>query len=200
MNPMYMVRIKDNLIKSLDNNKVYKFLHVPVQSGSNSVLNDMKRGHTAETFRDIVQKVRKQFPEFTISTDIIVGFPTETKEDFEKTVQLIKDTKPDIVNLSRYSARPGTEAAELDQIDVFEVKRRSKIIFDLTNQISNQSNKKWIGWKGKVLFNENTDEGIKGRNFAYKSIFVDQDVKLGQEHLVEIVDATNHSLIGRIAG
>ncbi|NIM24981.1 MAG: tRNA (N(6)-L-threonylcarbamoyladenosine(37)-C(2))-methylthiotransferase [Nitrososphaeria archaeon] len=199
MNPMYMVRIKDKLIDSFDNDKVYKFLHVPVQSGSNKVLNDMKRGHTAETFRDVVTKVRERFPQFTISTDIIVGFPSETKEDFEKTVSLLKKTKPDIVNLSRYSARPGTEAAEWEQIDVSEVKRRSKIIFDLTNQISNDSNKKWIGWKGKVLFNENTDEGIKGRNFAYKSIFVDQDVEIGQIHKVEIVKATNHSLIGRIA-
>ena len=199
MNPMYMVRIKDELINSFDNDKVYKFLHVPVQSGSNKVLNDMKRGHTAETFRDVVNKVRERFPQFTISTDIIVGFPSETKEDFEKTVSLLEETKPDIVNLSRYSARPGTEAAEWEQIDVSEVKRRSKIIFDLTNQISNESNKKWIGWKGEVLFNENTDDGIKGRNFAYKSIFVDQDVEIGQVHNVEIVEATNHSLIGRIA-
>ena len=199
MNPMYMVRIKDELINSFDNDKVYKFLHVPVQSGSNKVLNDMKRGHTAETFRDVVSKVRERFPQFTISTDVIVGFPSETKEDFEKTVSLLEETKPDIVNLSRYSARPGTEAAEWEQIDVSEVKRRSKIIFDLTNQISNESNKKWIGWKGEVLFNENTDDGIKGRNFAYKSIFVDQDVEIGQVHNVEIVEATNHSLIGRIA-
>ena len=199
MNPMYMVRIKDELINSFDNDKVYKFLHVPVQSGSNKVLNDMKRGHTAETFRDVVSKVRERFPQFTISTDVIVGFPSETKEDFEKTVSLLEETKPDIVNLSRYSARPGTEAAEWEQIDVSEVKRRSKIIFDLTNQISNESNKKWIGWKGEVLFNENTDDGIKGRNFAYKSIFVDQDVEIGQIHNVEIVEATNHSLIGRIA-
>ncbi|MDX1441953.1 MAG: tRNA (N(6)-L-threonylcarbamoyladenosine(37)-C(2))-methylthiotransferase [Nitrosopumilaceae archaeon] len=199
MNPMYMVRIKDKLIDSFDNNKVYKFLHVPVQSGSNKVLNDMKRGHTAETFRDIVRKVRERFPQFTISTDIIVGFPSETKDDFEKTVRLLEETKPDIVNLSRYSARPGTEAADWEQIDVSEIKRRSKVIFNLTNQIANTSNKEWIGWKGKVLFNENTDEGIKGRNFAYKSIFVDKKVEMGQEYIVEIVDATNHSLIGRIA-
>lgn len=200
MNPMYMVRIKDKLIDSFDNDKVYKFLHVPVQSGSNKVLNDMKRGHTSETFKEMVRKVRGRFPQFTISTDIIVGFPTETLEDFEKTTLLLEETKPDIVNLSRYSARPGTEAAEMEQIDVSEVKRRSKIIFNLTNQISKKSNQNWIGWKGKVLFNEKTDEGIKGRNFAYKSIFVDHEVKIGQVNHVEIVEATNHSLKGRIAG
>jgi len=199
MNPMYLARIKDNLIKSFDSEKVYKFLHVPVQSGSNKVLNDMKRGHTAETFRDIVRKVRDRFSEFTISTDVIVGFPSETLEDFEKTVKLLKETKPDVVNFSKYSARPGTEAAEWEQIDVSEVKKRSRFIFDLVNQIALENNQKWIGWKGEVLFDEKTDERVKGRNFAYKSIFIDESVKLGQKHLVEITDVTKHSLVGKIA-
>jgi MiaB-like tRNA modifying enzyme len=198
MNPMYMTRIKDNLIKSFDSDKVYKFLHIPVQSGSNRVLNDMKRGHTVETFRDIVKKARDRFPDFTISTDVIVGFPSETHEDFEKTVELLEDTRPDIVNLSKYSARPGTEAAEWEQIDVLEVKKRSKKIFEIINQISLENNQKWIGWKGEVLFDEKTDEGIKGRNFAYKSIFVDDSVEIGQTHTVEITNVSLHSLVGKI--
>ncbi len=199
MNPMYLARIKDNLIKSFDSDKVYKFLHVPVQSGSNKVLNDMKRGHTAETFRDIVTKVRDRFTEFTISTDVIVGFPSETQEDFEKTVKLLKETKPDVVNLSKYSARPGTEAAGWEQIDVSEVKKRSRFIFNLVNKISLENNQKWIGWKGEVLFDERTDERVKGRNFAYKSIFINEGVKIGQKLLVEITDVTKHSLVGKIA-
>ncbi len=199
MNPMYLARIKDNLIKSFDSDKVYKFLHVPVQSGSNKVLNDMKRGHTSETFRDIVRKVRDRFSEFTISTDVIVGFPSETLEDFEKTVKLLKETKPDVVNFSKYSARPGTEAAEWEQIDVSEVKKRSRFIFDLVNQIALENNQKWIGWKGEVLFDEKADERVKGRNFAYKSIFIDESVKIGQKHIVEITDVTKHSLVGKIA-
>lgn len=198
MNPMYMARIKNNLIDSFDNSKVYKFLHVPVQSGSDKVLNDMKRGHTVETFRDIVSRARKNFPMFTISTDIIVGFPTETHEDFEKTKRLLEETKPDVVNLSKYSARSGTEAAEFAQIDVAEVKKRSKEVFELINQIAYENNKKWIGWKGEVLFDEATEEGIKGRNFAYKSIFVDENVKIGQTHTIEITNTTQHSLVGKI--
>jgi MiaB-like tRNA modifying enzyme len=199
MNPMYMARIRENLIKSFDNDKVYKFLHIPVQSGSNTVLNDMKRGHTMETFRDVVKKARDRFPEFTISTDVIVGFPSETQEDFEKTVNLLKETRPDVVNLSKYSARPGTEAAEWEQIDVSVVKKRSKEIFELINQIALENNQKWIGWKGDVLFDEKTEEGIKGRNFAYKSIFVDENVEIGQTHTIEITNVTKHSLIGKIA-
>ena len=199
MNPMYMPRIKQKLIESYDNDKVFKFLHLPVQSGSDKVLNDMKRGHTSETFREIVKRTKDRFEDFTISTDIIVGFPSETEEDFQKTLTLLDETKPDVVNLSKYSARPGTDAAELKQIDAAEIKRRSKIIFEQINKISLESNKKWIGWKGKVLFDENTEEGIKGRNYAYKPITVQEKVSIGDSHIVEIIDATRKRLIGKIA-
>ena len=199
MNPMYMPRIKQKLIESYDNDKVFKFLHLPVQSGSDKVLNDMKRGHTSETFREIVKRTKDRFDDFTISTDIIVGFPSETEEDFQKTLTLLDETKPDVVNLSKYSARPGTDAAELKQIDAAEIKRRSKVIFTQINKISLKSNEKWIGWKGKVLFDENTEEGIKGRNYAYKPISIDEKVNIGQSHIVEITKATRKRLIGKIA-
>ncbi len=199
MNPMYMPRIKKNLMESFDNDKVFKFLHIPVQSGSDKVLHDMKRGHTVDTFREIVKKVKERFGEFTISTDVIVGFPSETEEDFQKTVNLLDETKPEVVNLSRYSIRPGTEAAEWEQIDVAEVKRRSKIIFEQINKMSIENNKKWIGWTGKVLFDEKTEDGIKGRNFAYKPVFVRNEVDIGQSHTVKITDVTVNSLLGKIA-
>jgi MiaB-like tRNA modifying enzyme len=199
MNPMYMPRIKEALIESFNNDKVFKFLHIPVQSGSDKVLHDMKRGHTVNTFREIVKRAKERFGNFTISTDIIVGFPSETEEDFQKTVNLLDETRPDVVNLSKYSARPGTEAAEWKQIDVAEVKKRSKIIFEQISKISMENNKKWIGWTGKVLFDEKIDEGIKGRNFAYKPVFVRNAVDIGQSHIVEITDVTVNSLLGKIA-
>ena len=199
MNPMYMPRIKEELIKSYDSDKVYKFLHIPVQSGSDKVLNDMKRGHTVKTVKEVIKKAKERFTNFTISTDVIVGFPSETKKDFEKTVELINEIRPDMVNLSKYSARPGTEAAEWDQIDTSEVKYRSKVIFDLINKISLENNQKWIGWKGKVLFDEETSDGIKGRNFAYKPVVVKEEIKIGQTRIVKIVDATTRSILGKIA-
>ncbi|MCA9828275.1 MAG: tRNA (N(6)-L-threonylcarbamoyladenosine(37)-C(2))-methylthiotransferase [Nitrosopumilus sp.] len=199
MNPMYMPRIRESLIESFDNAKVFKFMHVPVQCGSDKVLHDMKRGHTAGTFREIVKKIRGRFGQFTISTDIIVGFPSETEEDFQKTVALLEDTRPDVVNLSKYSARPGTDAAERKQLDAAEIKRRSRIIFEQISKLSMESNKKWIGWKGRVLFDELTDEGIKGRNYAYKPVYVRDKVCIGESHVVEITDATVKRLIGKIA-
>ena len=199
LNPMFMPRIRDGLLKSFESDKVFRFLHVPVQSGSNQVLNHMKRGHTVQTFTSVVRKIRAKFDSFTISTDIIVGYPTETREDFEETISLLKETTPDIVNLSRYSKRPGTAAAEMVQIDAAEIKRRSKNTTELINDISLENNKKWIGWKGEVLFDENLDGQIKGRNFAYKPIFVSEMVEIGQSDTVRIIGATNHSLIGEIA-
>ena len=198
MNPMYMPRIRNNLLKTFESNKVFKFLHVPVQCGSDKVLNDMKRGHTAQTFRDVVEKFRAKFEKFTISTDVIVGFPTETEEDFKKTLELLQETKPDIVNLSRYSQRPGTDAAEMKQIDVLQVKKRSKIAYQLISKISEENNQKWIGWEGQVMFDEEYENQVRGRNFAYKPIFVNQKPKIGQISTVKITDATTHSLIGKI--
>ena len=199
MNPMFMPRIRDNLLKSFENGKVFRFLHVPVQSGSNEVLNNMKRGHTVETFKNVVRKFRTKFDSFTISTDIIVGYPTETCENFEETIELLEETRPDIVNLSRYSQRPGTVAADMAQVDAAEIKRRSKQVTELINGISLENNKKWIGWEGEVLFDESLDGQIKGRNFAYKPIFVNEITEIGQTCPVRVVDATNHSLIGEIA-
>ena len=198
MNPMYMPRIRNELLKSFESNKIFKFLHIPVQSGSDKVLNDMKRGHTAKTFRDTVEKFRNKFPNFSISTDIIVGFPTETEDDFNMTLNLLEETRPDIVNLSRYSQRPGTDAAEMVQIDVSEVKKRSKIAYERISKISKEINQSWIGWEGQVMFDEEYEDQVRGRNFAYKPIFVNERPKIGQISSVRITDATTHGLIGKI--
>jgi threonylcarbamoyladenosine tRNA methylthiotransferase CDKAL1 len=197
MNPMYMPRIRDGLLKAFENDKVFKFLHIPVQSGSDKVLRDMKRGHTTKVFKDISQGFRKKFGMFTMSTDIIVGFPSESEDDFEQTVELVRETRPDVINLSRYSARPGTEAAKMKQVDVFEVKRRSKIVFELAKKIAYERNREWLGWKGEVLFDETSDGVIKGRNFAYKPVVISEDVKLGEKIKVEIVKVTQFGLYGK---
>ncbi|MGI0009026.1 MAG: tRNA (N(6)-L-threonylcarbamoyladenosine(37)-C(2))-methylthiotransferase [Nitrosopumilaceae archaeon] len=197
MNPMYMPRIRDGLLEAFENDRVFKFLHIPVQSGSNKVLKEMKRGHTAKVFRDTNEKFQKKFGKFTISTDIIVGFPSESEDDLERTVELIKETRPDVINLSRYSARPGTKASKMKQLDVSEVKRRSKIIFELAKKIAYERNKEWLGWKGEVLFDEISDGAIKGRNFAYKPVVIDEEKKLGEKIKVEIIKTTQYGLFGK---
>ncbi|MGB6464025.1 MAG: tRNA (N(6)-L-threonylcarbamoyladenosine(37)-C(2))-methylthiotransferase [Nitrosotalea sp.] len=199
MNPMYMPRIREDLLESFENPKLFKFLHIPVQSGSNQVLKDMKRGHTAEVFRRSSEIFRKKFEKFTVSTDVIVGFPTETEEDFEQTLDMIQETRPDIINLSRYSARPGTKAALMNQISISDMMERSKKVSEMINKISQERNQEWVGWKGEVLFDEISDDTIKGRNYAYKPVFVQEKIKLGQRIKVEITRVAKHGLYGRIA-
>ncbi|MEO9307891.1 MiaB-like tRNA modifying enzyme [Nitrosotalea sinensis] len=199
MNPMYLPRIQKGLLGSFESDRVFKFLHIPVQSGSDKVLKEMKRQHTAKIYHDANAAFREKFEKFTIATDIIVGFPTETEEDFVKTVDLIKSTRPDVVNLSRYSARDGTKAAKLEQIDISEVKRRSKIVFDLAKKISLERNKEWIGWEGQVLFDERSEGKTKGRNFAYKQIVTDQYVELGHKVNVKITGAAPNGLYGTVS-
>lgn len=204
MNPMYMPRIRDGLIESYRNGKVYKFIHVPVQAGSDRILNEMRRGHTASTFADAVGRIRAAFPRFTVSTDIIVGFPTETEEEFGETVRLLEETRPDVVNLSKYSRRPGTDAASMEQVDASEVKRRSKAVAALADRLSLEGNRRWVGWRGRVLFSDRAagrGGGIRGRNFAYKPVFLEggPEPEIGQSRIVEVTGATTHSLIGRIA-
>ena len=119
MNPMYLPAILDRMVRLFcENDKLFKFLHIPVQSGSNRVLRKMKRGHTSKTFIDIVQAFRDRIPEMTISTDIIVGFPSETEDDFKQTIDLLERSEPDTVNISRYAARPKTEASGCKEMKV----------------------------------------------------------------------------------
>lgn len=198
MNPMYLPRIKGNLLESFENDKVFKFLHIPVQSGSDKVLKDMKRMHTSKIFYDVDYEFRKKFDRFTVATDIIVGFPTETEEDFAKTLDLINKTRPDVVNLSRYSARSGTKASQMKQIEVDKVKQRSKIVFDLAKKISQERNEEWIGWEGEVLFDEVSNGTTKGRNFAYKQVVTDDKIRLGQRVNVKIEGAAPNGLYGSI--
>ena len=195
MNPMYMPRIFDSLIRAYESEKVYKFLHIPVQSGSDDTLADMRRGHTSKTFQDMVKRYRRKFPKSTISTDIIVGFPTESEEDFADTVSLVESTRPDMINLSRYAARPGTEAAQMPQVSTDVMRRRSRTLHDIARQISLESNRDWIGWRGNVLFSENAAGGVRGRNEAYRPVHVD-GAKLSRRRNVLVQGATEHGLVG----
>ena len=198
MNPMYMPKISDELLKAYDDPHVYKFLHIPVQSGSDKVLHDMKRGHTKNTFENIVKKFRLEFTDLTISTDIIVGFPTETRVDLQDTITLLNETKPEIVNLSKFSNRPGTFANVLSQLDPQEIKRRSIQLTEIINKISEDCNHRWLNKIEDVQFVEESSEGVRGRNFAYKSIYVKKGAKLGKQYKVKITKCTRHALYGNI--
>jgi MiaB-like tRNA modifying enzyme len=178
INPNHVLEHLDALISVFKDDKMFKFLHIPVQSGSDKILKDMNRYYTSDDFLKIVKAFRKEIPEITIATDIIVGYPTEGDSDFKQSIELIKELKPDVLNISRYWQMPGTEAAELPQLDVKEIMKRSKEMSSLFDSIALENNKKLVGKEYKVL----VDEGKKGnwiaRNDNYKQIIINSDKEL----------------------
>jgi threonylcarbamoyladenosine tRNA methylthiotransferase CDKAL1 len=174
MNPMYIKNMLNDLVEQFQNsNKLFKFIHIPIQSGSEKVLRKMKRGHTARTFREIVNRFREKIPNMTIATDIISGYPTETDDDFELTIKLLKETQPDIINSSKFSSRPGTTASKLKSIDKNIVSERSEKLHKVIKEIVKKRNYQWINWEGKVLIDEIENGKLKGRNQYHKSIIIE---------------------------
>jgi len=194
MNPGHALKILDQLVKAFKNEKVFKFLHLPVQSGNDEVLEKMHRKYTAEDFKRIVKTFRKEIPKLTLSTDVIVGFPGETDEQFEDTYNLIKNVKPDVLNISRFGAHKGTTAAEMEQHPEIVKKQRSRRMTSLAKRVGKHRNEKWVGWMGKVLM----DEHGQGRNFAYKPIVLKEGNILGEFVKVEVENATSNYLIGKL--
>jgi len=199
-NPDYILDFLDELIWAFKEEKVYKFLHIPIQSGSNKVIKEMNRNYSVEDFKYIVKRFREEIPEITIATDVICGYPTEKKEDFEETIKLIKEIRPDVINISKFWARPGTIAVGLKQISGAEIKKRSARLTRLFHKIAKENNEKWIGWKGKAFFTEEGKEGsFIGRNSSYRQIVVKtQEFILGEEKEVEVVDCSSFDLKARL--
>ncbi|RMF31636.1 MAG: tRNA (N(6)-L-threonylcarbamoyladenosine(37)-C(2))-methylthiotransferase [Candidatus Nitrosothermus koennekii] len=200
MNPMFMPFMLDELIEIFKDDKIFKFIHIPIQSGSDKILKKMKRNHKAELFLDIVNRFRREIKDITIATDVIVGFPGESKDDFNATVSLMKEARPDIINIARYSARPNTEAREMeDKVDVKEMKERSSFMHKIAEEISLANNKRWLGWKGRIIIDEIGKNGVQGRNYAYKPIFIkNESIELGKEVQVKVTKALPNSLIAKI--
>lgn len=201
MNPLHFnkVEIKD-LIDVYKNEKIFKFLHLCVQSGSNEVLKIMKRGYTVEDFVYYVERFRREIPELTLATDVIVGHPGENEEDFEQTVKLVKKIEPDIANISKFGSRPGTIASKMNQIPEDVVNERSKILSRIVRDIAYKKNKKWVGWKGEVLINGIKDVFSTGSNYAYKPVLIKGNNKIGEFLNVEIKNAKSNLLIGKSCG
>jgi MiaB-like tRNA modifying enzyme len=199
-NPNNFIKLIDNLVDLYRSDKMYKFIHIPIQAGSNNVLKHMKRGYVVEEYEEIVLKLRDAFPDITVSTDVICGYPTETEDDFKETIRTINKTRPSITNVSRYWERRGTSAAELKQIPHEERKRRSGIMSKITKKIQLEDNKKWIGWQGEALLIEKGSKGgIQARNKSYKPIIINETFDLlGKWHNVEITGVYETYFEGRL--
>ncbi|MGQ9479127.1 MAG: tRNA (N(6)-L-threonylcarbamoyladenosine(37)-C(2))-methylthiotransferase [Thermoproteota archaeon] len=200
MNPSGVIRHLDRLAEIIRSEKFFKFIHIPLQSGSNRVLKDMNRGYTVEEFIEVISRLRETDPNITVETDVIAGYPTEEEEDFEETLRTIEKVKPDFMNISKFYPRPGTYASRLPRLPTEVVSRRSRILTRLSIGIREERNRSWIGWEGVALVDEKgtVPGSLIARNAYYRPIVLKQPVKLGSFVLVRAVSCKPNFLLGEI--
>lgn len=196
-NPQFFIKYYKELGEILKNKKMYKFIHIPLQSGDKEVLKKMNRYYTPEEWMFLVNYFRKTLKNITIATDIIVGYPEETQEQYNNTLKLIQKTKPDIINISRFGRRPGIKANQFNDIKGVIKKQRSRELTELSNKISLENNLKHIGRIKRTLITEIGKGCYIGRTQEYKPVVVYEKTKIGETLKIKIIDAKPHYLIGK---
>jgi tRNA-2-methylthio-N6-dimethylallyladenosine synthase len=180
--------------------KVCPHIEVPVQAGDDEVLANMHRGYTAEQYRRLVERIRARIPGVSIATDIIVGFPGESEEQFQHTYELLAELKLDVAHLARYSVRPGTVAARrmADDVSEEEKMRRFRQLENLQEQIGGEINTRYLNQTVEVLFEEKVKQRWKGRTETNKLVFVETGEDLrGRVKPVKIDWTGPWSMIGQ---
>jgi tRNA-2-methylthio-N6-dimethylallyladenosine synthase len=181
---------------------VCEHIEVPVQAGDDEVLQNMKRGYTAEDYRRLIERIRSIIPNTSIATDIIVGFPGETADQFQRTYDLLAELKVDVAHLARYSPRPGTVAERrlTDDVPEEEKMRRFRALEDLQAQVAAEINARYFGQTVEVLVEETHKGKWKGRTRTNKLVFFQSldDLK-GQTVTVTVTHTSPWSLQGEVA-
>jgi tRNA A37 methylthiotransferase MiaB len=200
MNPNHVLKFKAELYEMYKHPKVFKFIHLPLQSGSNEILKKMRRNYTIEEFKSLYQEMKMLFPEMNFATDIIVGFPGETDDQYLDTQKAIRDFMPDVINISRFWPRPGTPAAKLTPLAGEVVKHRSRVMTDIYHNIARMQNERWRNWEGEIIVDEKGTEAGQwiGRNDSFKPIIVEGDYKLGQRLKVKVEKTTTFDLRAKV--
>jgi len=160
--------------------RVMPHIELPIQAGDDQVLENMKRGYTQQDYRNLVTKIRERIPDCSIATDIIVGFPGETEEQFMETYRVLSDLRLDVAHLARYSLREGTVATRRmdDNISDEEKMRRFRMLEELQEQVVGEINRKYLGETVEVLFEEKVKNRWKGRTPTNKLVFVETEEDL----------------------
>ena len=198
MHPKNILNDVDEIIDAIKHPKVYDFIHLPIQSGSNKVLSDMNRGHSVEQYLDIVSKFKKSIPDLTLATDIIVGYPTEDDEDFLKTVDLLNRVKPSLIHLSKYQHRKGAISSSLKEVSPDIMKKRSKFLSTIKESITKSENEKLFNSHQNVLIVEKGSKGgFIGKTNSYLPVVVN-NVNLGDFVNVKITRVTSTYLVGEV--
>ncbi len=198
MEPRETMSILDSLLDAYSSDKVYKFLHLPVQSGDNEILRRMNRGYTVEDFEEIVGAFRRRFPAITISTDVIVGFPGETDESFEHTLEMVKRMKPEILNITRFSPRPKTPAYKWKRPSTNKVKEWSQRITALHLENMRERMAAYVGREIMVVVPSRGKRGnFLARSENYLPVVL-RDVEVGKWCRVRIEGVEKAHLVGKV--
>jgi tRNA-2-methylthio-N6-dimethylallyladenosine synthase len=179
--------------------KVTNYLNLPVQAGDNEILKKMNRPYTIEQYKNLVKKIKNKIPDICLSTDVIIGFPGETKKQFENTCKLFKEIKFDMAYIARYSPRPHTQAAKMkDNVTNEEKEKRKKIINEILKKTALENNKKYIGRTVEVLI-EKTEKGfLIGKTESYKTVkFKGNKNSVGKFLKVKIINVSPWGLTGK---
>jgi len=165
------------------NEKLYDFLHAPVQSGSDDVLGDMRRQHQVEEYLEVVETFDETLDYWTLSTDFIVGFPTETDHDHAQSMALLRETRPEKINVTRFSKRPGTDAAELKGLGGTVKKERSKEMSAVKRDIVADAYADMVGETREdvLVVEQGTADSVKCRDSAYRQLIVQHASDYGLE-------------------
>jgi MiaB-like tRNA modifying enzyme len=200
MNPSTLALVKDGVLKTFGLEKVFKFLHLPLQSGSDRLLELMGRGYTSNAWEAMVGDFRRAHNDITLSTDVIVGFPGETDVDFEESYDLIQRIQPDLLNITRFSAREGTPACELEgRVEGWKAKERSRAFTKLRSEIGKARNERLIGSTQDILLTEVVKEGTTvGRTSNYKPVVLKDELPLGTLVRAKISGAEDAYLWGEL--
>ena len=181
--------------------KVMPHIEVPIQAGNDAVLENMKRGYTVADYRRLIARIRRIIPNVSIATDVILGFPSETEQQFQSTYDLLAELKLDVIHVARYSEREGTVAARrmTDDVPEEEKLRRLKAIESLQEPILAEINSRYLGATVKVLLEEEVKGRWKGRTETNKLVFAQSDRDLrGQILPVQITWTGPWSMQGRL--
>jgi MiaB-like tRNA modifying enzyme len=199
MNVSSILDIEADLLKAYTHPRVYRFVHLPVQSGSDRILELMQRGHMVFDFKHIVSSFRQELRDVTVSTDFIVGFPTETAEDFRATLDLLREVAPLKVNITRFSRREGTEALFLKPVTGRVQKDRSRMLTAEHHRVARQRNRAYIEKSYSALAVERGKNGSTILyNDNYRPIVVPRKLALGVFYAVRVTGVTPTYLIGSL--
>lgn len=199
MNPNNVLPILDELVEIYKSEKIYKFLHLPLQSASNKILKEMNRKYKIEDFLPIIDKFKQEIPNITIATDIIAAYPTETEQDFQESLKLIEKIQPEVLNVSKFWHMSGTSAFKLKQLDKKTAKERADLLMKIYWDYIREKNKLLLNQESLSLVYDSFNNNYLARTPAYRLVLIKSNKNiLGKLVKIKITGITQNHFLGEL--